>query len=104
MDGPLSWVPAPIRVLQGTHGVVRMEDVGGRRVVQDEHPPQVSAQPAQVLDVVAPVEDTRLTEQPRSEGPPLVQQVSYRVRILWTGGESSGAKGDRGHCPEASCW
>lgn len=86
----------PIQVLHGTHGIVRMEDVGGRRVVQDKHPPQVSAQPAQVLDVVPPVEDTRLTKQPCSEGPPLVQQVSYWVCILWMGGESSGAKGDPG--------
>lgn len=49
---------APIWVLHSTHGVVRMEDVGGRGVVQDEHPPQVSAQPAQVLHVVPAVEDT----------------------------------------------
>lgn len=86
----------PLQALHGTHGIVRMEDVGGRRVVQDKHPPQVSAQPAQVLDVVPPVEDTRLPEQPCSEGPPLVQQVSYRVCILRTGGESSGAKSDPG--------
>lgn len=63
-----------------------MEDIGGRRVVQDEHPTQVSAQSAQVLHVVPPVEDTRLPKQPRPEGPPLVQQVSYGVCVLGQAG------------------
>ena len=48
---------APIPILPGTHGVIWMEDIGGGRVVQDEHPPKVSAQPAQVLHVVPTVED-----------------------------------------------
>ena len=79
-----------------------MEDVGGGRVVQDEHPTQVSAQSAQVLHIVPPVEDTRLPKQPRPEGPPLVQQVSYRVCVLgggrWVIGGREGAKTD----PETS--
>lgn len=72
-----------------THGIVRMEDIGGRRVVQDEHPPQVSAQPAQVLHIIPPVEDTGLSKQPGPEGPPFVQQVSYWVCILGARGGSS---------------
>lgn len=72
----LSQVPAC------THSIVWMEDIGGRRIVQDEHSPEVAAQPTQVLHVVAPVEHTRLPEQPGPEGTPLVQQVSYWVCIL----------------------
>lgn len=69
------------------YSIVRMEDIGGWRVIQNEHPPKVSAQTAQVLHVVPPVEDTRLPEQTCPEGPPLVQQVSHWVCIL---GEAGG--------------
>ena len=66
----------------GAHSVLRVEDVGGRRVVQDEGLPQVSAQPAQVLHVAALVEDAGLPEQTGPEHTALIQQVSHWVRIL----------------------
>lgn len=78
-------VSAPYPSPAGTHSIVRMEDIGGWRVIQNEHPPKVSAQTAQVLHVVPPVEDTRLPEQTCPEGPPLVQQVSHWVCILGDG-------------------
>lgn len=91
---PFPWLSAPNPVLPRTHGVVWMEDVGGGRVVEDKHPPQVSAQAAQVLHVISPVEDAGLTEQPRPEGPPLVQKVSYWVCVLRREHGSSAAEGD----------
>lgn len=57
------------------HGVVGVEDVGGRRVVEDEEPVEVSAQSPQVLDIVPPVEDARLPKEAAAERAPLVQKV-----------------------------
>ena len=65
-----------------TYRVVGVEDVGGRGVVHDDHLVQVAAQPAQVLDVVPPVEDARLPEETGAEHPPLVQQVGHGVGVL----------------------
>lgn len=94
---PSPWLSAPNPVLPGTHGVVWMEDIGGGRVVEDEHPPQVSAQPAQVLDVVPSVEDAGLAKQPRPEGPPLVQQIGHWICILQSGTcVTRGPRGPRG--------
>lgn len=69
-------------VARGAHRVLRVEDVGGRRVVQDERLVQVPAQTAQVLDVAALVEDAGLPEEPRAEHPALVQKVRHRVGVL----------------------
>lgn len=46
------------------HGnsIVRVEDVGGRGVIQDEGFVEVSAQAAQVFDIAALVEYTRFPE------------------------------------------
>ena len=59
-----------------------MEYVGGWRVVHDEDLVQLPAQPAEVLDVVAAVEDAGLAEQPGVEHVPLVQEVRYRISVL----------------------
>lgn len=101
---PCPWSQPPTLVLCGTHSIVRMENIGGRRVVHNQHPTKVSAQPAQVLHVVPSVEDARLTEQPRPEGPPLVQQVSYWICVLQIGGGSSGAEGTPEVIAQRQCW
>lgn len=62
--------------------VVGVEDVGGRRVVHDDHLVQVPTQTAQVLDVVPSVEDARLPEKTAAKSSPLIQQVRDRVCIL----------------------
>lgn len=59
-----------------------MEDVGGRRVVDDDDLVEVATQPAQVLDVVPLVKDARLPEEAAPEGPLLVQQVRHRISVL----------------------
>lgn len=45
-----------------THSIIRVEDVGGRRVIQDEGFVEVSAQAAQIFDVAALVEYAGLSE------------------------------------------
>lgn len=60
---------------ESTYGVVGMEDVRGRRVVDDDDLVEVATQSTQVLHVVALVEDTRLPEEAAAEGPLRVQQV-----------------------------
>lgn len=64
------------------HGVVRMKDVRGGRVVQDEHFVEIASETTQVFHVVATVVDARLAEQTRSEHVPLVEQVRNRISIL----------------------
>lgn len=59
-----------------------MEDVRRRRVVDDDDLLQVPPQLVEVLDVVAAMEDTGLSEQTCPEHTPSVQQVSNRVRVL----------------------
>lgn len=75
-------------ILSGTHSVVGVEDVGGRRVVQDQSLVKVSAQAAQVLHVATLVEYARLPEQSRPEHAALVQEVRHWVCILMEGGTS----------------
>lgn len=59
-----------------------MEDIGGGRVVDDDDLVQVSAQTAQVFDIVPFMEDTRLPEEAALEGPGYIQKVRHRVCIL----------------------
>ena len=59
-----------------------VEDIRGWRVIHDGHPVQVATEPLQIFDVVSPVEDARLAEQPRPEHAPLVQKVSHGVSVL----------------------
>ncbi len=65
-----------------TYSVFWMEDVGGRWVVHYDDFVELSAQSAEVFDVVPPVEHTGFPEEPCPEHAPLVQQVCYRVSIL----------------------
>lgn len=62
--------------------VVRVENVGGWRVVHDDDLAEVAAQSAQVLDVVAAVKDAGLSEEAAAESAPLVQQVGDGVGVL----------------------
>lgn len=64
------------------HRVVGVEDVGGGRVVHDDHLAQVPTQAAQVLDVVPSVEDAGLSEKAAAKSSPLIQQIRDRVCIL----------------------
>ena len=59
-----------------------MKNVGRRRVVDDDYLVQLSAEAAEVFDVVSAVEDARLAEEPRVENVPLVQQIGHGVRVL----------------------
>lgn len=59
-----------------------MEDVGGRWVVYDDDFTELSAQPAEVFDIVSSVENTWFPEKPGAKHPPLVQQVCHRVSVL----------------------
>lgn len=45
-----------------THGIIRVEDVGGGGVIQDEGFVEISAQAAQIFDIAALVEYTRFPE------------------------------------------
>ena len=59
-----------------------MEAVGRGAVIHDNHFVKVPAEPAEVLHVVALIENTRLSEQAPSEHAPLVQQICHRVSVL----------------------
>lgn len=65
-----------------TYRVVGVKNVGGGGVVHDDDLGEVAAQAAQVLHVVAPVEDAGLAEQTAAERPPLVQEVGDGVGVL----------------------
>merc|ERR1719209_2120150 len=73
------------------HSILGMEDVGGGGVVQDDNLVEVTSKSAQVLHVVATVEDAGLSEQPGSEHVPLVQQVRHRVGVLGQAGRKEDA-------------
>lgn len=77
---PATRRPAP--PARSTHRVVGVEDVGGGGVVHDDDLAEVSTQAAQVLDVVASVEDAGLPEEAGAESAPLVQEVGDGVRVL----------------------
>ena len=63
-----------------------MKNVGRRRVVDDDYLVQLSAEAAEVFDVVSTVEDARLAEEARVEHVPLVQQIGHGVRVLQSRG------------------
>ena len=65
-----------------SYRVIRMKNVRSRRVVDDDDVVKLSAQPAQVFDVVAAVKDARLAKQATVENVPFVQEVGNWVRIL----------------------
>ena len=69
-----------------THSVIRVKNVGGGRVVDDDYLVQLSAEAAEVFDVVSAVEDARLAEEARVEHVPLVQQIGHGVRVLQSKG------------------
>ena len=65
-----------------TYRVIRMKNVGSRRVVDDDDFVKLAAESAQVFDVVAAVEDAGLAEQPRVKHVPLVQEVRHWIGVL----------------------
>ena len=73
-------------ILYSTHGVIGVKNVGRRRVVDDDYLVQLSAEAAEVFDVVSTVEDARLAEEARVEHVPLVQQIGHGVRVLQSRG------------------
>lgn len=73
-----------------THSIIRVEDVWGRGIIQDEGPVQVPAQAAQVFHVAALVEHAGFAEQPSPKHAALIQQVRHWVRILEKEGQERG--------------
>ena len=65
-----------------TDGVLRVEQVRARRVVDDDHLAQVAAHQRKVLDVLALVQHARLAEQARGDDLVDVELVKQRVRVL----------------------
>lgn len=65
-----------------TYSVLGVEDVGGRRVVDDDDFAELPAESAEVFNIVSPVENAGFPEEPGAEHPPLVQQVGHWVGIL----------------------
>lgn len=64
------------RVLsKNTHCVVRVEDVGGRRIVNDDDLIKVATKATEVLNIIPSMEDAGLPEETTAESTPLVQQV-----------------------------
>jgi hypothetical protein len=59
-----------------------MEDVGGRRIVHDDHFAQLPSQATQVLHIVPTVEHAGFSEESGPEHTPAVQEVGNRVCIL----------------------
>lgn len=57
-------------MMKMTYSVVRMENVGGGRIVDDDDAAQVPAEAVQVFHVVAAVEHAAIAEQPRAEHAP----------------------------------
>lgn len=72
-----------------TYCILRVEDVGGRRVVYNDDSTKLPAQTAEVFDVVSSVENAGFPEEPGAEHPPLVQQVRHGIGILM-GARTSG--------------
>lgn len=64
------------------NGVLRMEDVRGRRVVDDDGVLEVAANLRQILDIVALVVVATLSEQPVVDNLVDVQLVKERVAVL----------------------
>lgn len=65
-----------------TYRVLRVEDVGGRRIVHDDHFTQLPSQATEVLHIVPTMENTGFSEESGPEHTPSIQKVSYRVCIL----------------------
>lgn len=82
-----------------TYCVLRVEDVGGRRIVHDDHFAQLPSQATQVLHVVPSMENTGFSEESGPEHAPAVQEVSYRVCVLERQSPGEGeAPGGAGGC------
>lgn len=59
-----------------------MENVRGGWIVNNDNVAELSAQTAEVFNIVPPVKNTGFSEEPCSKHAPLVQQVCHRVSIL----------------------
>lgn len=65
-----------------TYCVLRVEDIGGRRIVHDDHFAQLPSQATQVLHIVPTMENTGFSEESGPEHTPSIQEVGHRVCIL----------------------
>ena len=63
-----------------------MENVGSRRIVDNDDFLEFAAKATEVLDVVAAVEDARFAEEARAEHAPLVEQIGHRIGVLGQAG------------------
>lgn len=73
-----------VRVRVETYSVLRVEDVRGGRVVHYDDFAELSAQSAEVFDVVPSVEHAGFPEEARTEHTPLIEQICHGVSILHT--------------------
>lgn len=71
-----------VKPRQYWNSVLRVEDVGGRRVVQDQGFVELTAEATQVFHITALIEDARFTEETSPKHTALIQQVRHRVCIL----------------------
>lgn len=66
----------------GTHSVLWVENVRGRRIVNNDDVVEVPSQPTEVFDVVPSMKNAGFSKESCSEHTPLVQQVRHWVCIL----------------------
>lgn len=65
-----------------THSIFWVENVRGGWVVNNDDVAELSPEPAEVLNIVAPMEHAGFSEESRPEHAPLVQQVCHGVCVL----------------------
>lgn len=65
-----------------THSILRVEDVRGRGVVQDQGFVELTAEATQVFNIAALIEHARFSKQPCPKHATLIQQVCHWVCIL----------------------
>lgn len=85
----LSWSPESLWP-GATYCILRMEDVGGRRIVHNDHFAQLPPKATQVFHIVPTMENTRFPEEPGPEHTPAVQQIGHRVCVLGSRRHSEG--------------
>ena len=66
---------------QNWHGVLRVEIVRVRRVVQDDSVRQVAAQKRHIFDVAALIRKAVVTEQPERDQPVRIDRIHQRVGV-----------------------
>lgn len=62
-----------VRIRIETYGVLRVEDVRGGRVVHYDHFAELSAEPAEVFNIVPSVEHAGFSEEASTKHTPLIE-------------------------------